>query len=68
MTRQEIEEVHAALGLALSALDEVGRLRAEVSMAHRRLSMLLHDDKTPTRPISVAAMRATDYDEPPKKR
>jgi hypothetical protein len=61
MTRRELEEAHAALTLALDALDEIGRLRAEVSMAHRRIVMLLREqdaDTTPVRPPSVSAMQA----------
>lgn len=60
--REELEEVKAILTLALDALDEVGRLRAEVSMAHIRVSALLDahqdPDKTPIRPPSSAALEA----------
>jgi hypothetical protein len=64
-----IEEGHAALTLALNALDEVGRLRAEVAMAQRRLALLLQTrdvDKTPVRPPSVTDLSAVERTE--KKR
>jgi len=61
MRKEEAQEILAILNFALGALDEVGRLRAEVSMARARLLTFIadHDDeKTPARPPSVSAMEA----------
>jgi len=51
MNRKEAEEIMVILNLALGALDEVGRLRVEVSMARTRLLTFIADqdaDLTPT--------------------
>jgi hypothetical protein len=59
LVRKEAEEILAILTLALDALDEVGRLRAEVSMARARLVTIIEaEEKTPARPPSTAAMAA----------
>jgi len=59
--RAALDLAVSTLALALEALDEVGRLRAEVSIAHRRLVAMLRErdaDKTPVRPPSLSAMQA----------
>lgn len=61
MNRKEADQILAILNLALGALDEVGHLRVEVSMARTRLLTFIADhdaDLTPTKPLSVSAMAA----------